>query len=171
MKSPAFVGQIDNHLVDLLESAVPLHDIGKIALPDHILMKGGMFSPEERILMQTHTTIAAEALQDVAKNHSGAAAFLRTAIDIIRHHHERFDGTGYPDRLAGNGIPLGARIVAIADVYDALRCRRAYKPALAHMAAAQIMTQASVGQFDPNLMKIFQEVSPQFETIFQELAD
>ena len=171
MKSLAFANQIDDYLVDLLESAVPLHDIGKIALPDHILMKGGTFSTEERILMQTHTTIASEALQDVAKNHSGAAAFLRTAIDIIRHHHERFDGTGYPDRLAGNGIPLGARIVAIADVYDALRCRRAYKPALAHMAAVQIMTQASAGQFDPSLMKVFQEVNAQFATIFQELVD
>jgi len=170
-KVQAFASQVDQNFVDLLESAVPLHDVGKIALPDHILMKGGTFSSEERLLMQTHTTIAAETLQEVAKQHTSAIAFLRMAIDVIRHHHERFDGTGYPDRLSGNGIPLSARIVAIADVYDALRCRRAYKPALAHMSAVQIMTQASVGQFDPALLQVFAEVAPEFDEIFQELTD
>jgi response regulator RpfG family c-di-GMP phosphodiesterase len=168
---PTFAGQIDRNFIDLLECAAPLRDIGKIALPDHILLKGGTFSSEERILMQTHTTIAADSLQDVAKQFGGAAAFLRMAIDIIRHHHERFDGTGYPDRLIGNSIPLAARIVAIADVYDALRCRRVYKPALAHMAAAQIITQASTGQFDPALVQAFQHASAQFEAIFQEFPD
>jgi response regulator RpfG family c-di-GMP phosphodiesterase len=169
--SQTFASQIDLNFIDLLESAVPLHDVGKIALPDHILMKGGTFTTEERLLMQTHTTIAAETLHEVAKQHTGAIAFLRMAIDVIRHHHERFDGTGYPDRLAGNGIPLAGRIVAIADVYDALRCRRMYKPALAHASAVQIMTQTSPGQFDPILLQIFAEVAPQFEAIFQELPD
>jgi len=121
--------------------------------------------------MQTHTTVAAETLHDIAKQNTGAIAFLRMAIDIIRHHHERFDGTGYPDRLSGDDIPLSARIVAIADVYDALRCRRVYKPALAHFAALQIITQASVGQFDPSLIQIFSDVGPQFENIFRELPD
>ncbi|MCE9532132.1 MAG: protein kinase [Planctomycetes bacterium] len=171
MRSPSFNGQIDRHYIEMLESAVPLHDVGKIALPDHILLKGGTFTTEERILMQTHTTIASETLQEVAKLHAGAAVFLRIAIDIMRHHHERHDGTGYPDRLAGNGIPLAARIVAIADVYDALRCRRVYKPALAHNSAFQIITQASRGQFDPNLIEVFASVGGQFEAIFQELQD
>jgi putative two-component system response regulator len=149
---------------------VPLYDIGKVTLPDHILFKGGTFSSEERILMQTHTTIASETLHEVSKLHSGSGVFLRMAIDIVRHHHERFDGTGYPDRLAGNSIPLGARIVAIADVYDALRCRRSYKPALAHSASVQII-EASSGQFDPNLIHVFREVAPKFETIFREFPD
>ena len=171
MKHPSFLGQIDKTLVDILESAVPMHDVGKIALPDHILLKGGMFSAEERILMQTHTTLASETLTEVAKKHTGAAAFLRVAIDIIRHHHERWDGTGYPDRLSGVNIPLAARIVSIIDVYDALRCRRVYKPALAHNAATQIIIQASIGQFDPNLINVFHDIHSQIDSIFHELAD
>jgi response regulator RpfG family c-di-GMP phosphodiesterase/tRNA A-37 threonylcarbamoyl transferase component Bud32 len=171
MNHPLFAGQIDAQFIDLLESTVPLHDIGKIALPDHILLKGGQFTPEERILMQTHTTIAADTLLEVAKQHSVAADFLRVAIDIIRHHHERFDGTGYPDGLVGEAIPLAARITAIADVYDALRCRRSHKPALAHIAALQIIGQASSGQFDPSLLKVLSEVAPRFEEIFVELPD
>ncbi len=171
MNAAPFTGQIDKHFVELLESVAPLHDIGKIALPDHILLKGGTLGPEERILMQTHTTGASDTLQDVARHHPGAAGFLRMAIDVVRHHHERYDGTGYPDRLAGSAIPLSARMVAIADVYDALRCRRSWKPALAHVAAVQIMTQASNGQFDPQLLVCFQEVHQQFECIFMELAD
>lgn len=170
-KSPAFAGQVDAHYIELLEAAVPLHDIGKVALPDHILIKGGTFTPEERILMQTHTSIAADSLQDMARQHPGATDFLRVAIDIIRHHHERYDGTGYPDGLAGDAIPLAARITAIADVYDALRCRRSYKPALAHLAALQIIGQASNGQFDPNLLEVLASVAPRLEKIFQELAD
>jgi len=121
--------------------------------------------------MQTHTTGASDTLQDVARHHPGAAGFLRMAIDVVRHHHERYDGTGYPDRLAGAAIPLAARMVAIADVYDALRCRRSWKPSLAHLAAVQIMTQASNGQFDPQLLVCFLEVHQQYEAIYLELAD
>lgn len=170
-KSEHFAGQIDPHFVELLESTVALHDIGKIALPDHILLKGGAFTAEERILMQTHTTIAAETLLEIAKDHATSADFTRMAIDVIRHHHERYDGTGYPDGLAGDAIPLAARITAIADVYDALRCRRSYKPALAHLAALQIIGRASESQFDPNLVQVLSEVSARFEKIFQELPD
>ena len=170
-KSPHFVGQVDPRFIDLFDATVPLHDIGKIALPDHILMKGGTFTAEERILMQTHTTIAAETLLEIGKQHPAASDFLHMAIDIIRHHHERYDGTGYPDGLMGEAIPLAARITAIADVYDALRCRRSYKPALAHLAALQIIGQASNGQFDPNLVQILSEVAPRFEKIFRELPD
>jgi HD-GYP domain-containing protein (c-di-GMP phosphodiesterase class II) len=91
------------------------------------------------------------------------------AIDIIRHHHEKHDGTGYPDRLAGSAIPLAARVVALADVYDALRCRRSWKPALAHAAALQLLTEASPGQFDPALLKVFQGCAAEFDRIFHEL--
>ena len=120
--------------------------------------------------MQSHTMMGAETLQEVAKQHGCALAFLQMAIDIARHHHERFDGTGYPDRLAGNDIPLAARLVAFADVYDALRSRRVYKPALSHVAALQIMTEAE-GQFDPALMPVFQRCTPRLERIYRELAD
>jgi response regulator RpfG family c-di-GMP phosphodiesterase len=169
--SPSFAGQIDNHFVEMLECCTPLHDIGKVALPDHILLKPGKLAPDERVLMQTHTSIGAETLKEVAKQHGSALAFLHMAIDITRHHHERFDGQGYPDRLAGSDIPLAARIVAIADVYDAMRSRRIYKPALSHSATMQLMTEGSAGHFDPALLHVFQKCAPEFEKIFHELAD
>lgn len=149
----------------------PLHDIGKVALPDHILMKPGKLTTDERILMQTHTIVGAETLQEVARQHGSALAFLQMGIDISRHHHERFDGSGYPDRLAGNDIPLAARLVALADVYDGVRSRRVYKPALSHTAALQIILEGSPGQFDPLLLPIFQRCSHQFGAVYNELAD
>jgi response regulator RpfG family c-di-GMP phosphodiesterase/serine/threonine protein kinase len=164
-----FAGQIDQAFVDMLACCAPLHDIGKVGLPDHILLKPGKLAPEERILMQAHTTMPAETLSELAQQFGSARAFLQMASDISRYHHERYDGTGYPDRLAGSAIPLAARIVSIADVYDALRCRRSYKPALSHVAAVQLMS-ASTGQFDPALMQAFQRCADRFQQIFQELA-
>jgi len=169
-RTPTFAAQVDAHFIEMLECCAPLHDIGKVGLPDHILLKPGKLDQDERVIMQAHTLIGAETLQEVLKHHGSALAFLRTAIDITRHHHERFDGHGYPDRLAGSDIPLGARLVAMGDVYDALRCRRPYKPALSHMAALQVMT-GQTGQFDPALMPILQRCAPQFERIFRELPD
>ena len=166
---PNFTGQLDQAFVDMLACCAPLHDIGKVGLPDHILLKPGKLAPEERILMQAHTTMAAETLADLASQYGSARAFLQMAGDITRYHHERYDGTGYPDRLVGDAIPLSSRIVSIADVYDALRCRRSYKPALSHMAAVQLMT-ASIGQFDPALMQAFQRCADKFEQVFQEYA-
>ena len=95
--------------------------------------------------MQTHTVIAAVTLQKVAKAHGFSLAFFQMAIEIARHHHERFDGNGYPDRLAGEDISLSARIVAIADVYDALRSKRVYKPAMPHADAVRIMVKEDTG--------------------------
>jgi HD-GYP domain-containing protein (c-di-GMP phosphodiesterase class II) len=145
-----------------------LHDIGKVGLPDHILLKPGKLDPDERMLMQTHTTIGADTLKAVMKQHGSALAFLQMAADIARHHHERFDGEGYPDRLVGNNIPLSARLVAMCDVYDALRSRRSYKPALSHSTAIQVMTKVSVGQFDPALLQVLERCAERFEQIFRE---
>ena len=169
-KTPSFADQIDQPFIDMLECCAPLHDIGKVALPDHILLKPGKLTSDERILMQTHTVVGADILQRVAEQHSFAAAFLQTAFDITRHHHERFDGAGYPDRLAGTAIPLSARIVSIGDVYDALRSRRVYKPALSHAATLQIMLE-SPGQFDPALLDVFQRCAGKFEKIYRDMAD
>jgi response regulator RpfG family c-di-GMP phosphodiesterase len=168
---PTFNSQVDHHFLEMLECCAPLHDIGKVGLPDHILLKPGKLTPDERVLMQAHTLIGAETLREVARLHGAALAFLQMAIDITRHHHERYDGTGYPDRLTGNSIPLAARIVAVCDVYDALRSRRVYKPALSHAATVQLMTEASPGHFDPALMQAFMVCGPQFEGVFRELAD
>jgi response regulator RpfG family c-di-GMP phosphodiesterase len=168
---PGFAGQIDPHFIQMLECCAPLHDIGKVGLPDHILLKPGKLDPDERILMQTHTVIGAETLQEVARHHGASLVFLQMAIDIARHHHERWDGTGYPDRLSGADIPLSARLVAVADVYDALRSRRVYKPALAHEAALQIMLEGSPGHFDPALLPILKRCGPRFNQIHRELTD
>ena len=104
------------------------------------------------------------------EQNGSALVFLRMAADIVRHHHERFDGAGYPDRLAGIGIPLSARLVAICDVYDALRSRRTYKPALSHSSAVQVMTNGCAEQFDPNLLQVFHRCAARFEQIFREFA-
>jgi response regulator RpfG family c-di-GMP phosphodiesterase len=169
--SPNFADQIDANFVQMLECCAPLHDIGKVGLPDHILLKPGKLEPDERIIMQAHTIIGGDTLKTVLRQHGSAVAFLQMAIDIARHHHERFDGQGYPDRLAGTDIPLAARIVSVCDVYDALRSRRVYKPALSHNAALQVMTEASVGQFDPALLQVLHRCNDQFERIFREYAD
>jgi response regulator RpfG family c-di-GMP phosphodiesterase len=166
---PTFSTQINGHFIDMLACCAPLHDIGKAGLPDHILLKPGKLTADERMLMQAHTTIGADILKEVARQHGGALAFLQTAVDIIRHHHERYDGTGYPDRLAGTAIPLAARIVTLADVYDALRSRRSYKPALSHAAALQLMTEASPGQFDPALIPVFVRCAGDFDRIYQDV--
>jgi putative two-component system response regulator len=97
--------------------------------------------------------------------------FLRMAVDIARHHHERFDGNGYPDRLAGANIPLPARLVAVADVYDALRSRRSYKPALSHTAALELMLEGAGAQFDPALAHAFERCAPCFERVYREFGD
>jgi response regulator RpfG family c-di-GMP phosphodiesterase len=170
-RSSSFGARIDAAFIEVLECCAPLHDIGKVGLPDHILLKPGKLDGDERVLMQTHTLIGAETLQGVAQYHGSAMAFLQMAIDIVRHHHERYDGTGYPDRLAGSDIPLAARLVTIADVYDALRSRRAYKPALSHAAALQVMLEVNSGQFDPALLQVFQRCAPQFERIYRESPD
>ncbi len=170
-ESPHFTGQIDQNFIEMVECCAPLHDIGKLGLPDHILLKPGKLSPDERVLMQAHTTIGADTLRQVADNHGFALAFLQMAIEITRHHHERYDGMGYPDRLAGDDIPLAARIVTIGDVYDALRSRRVYKPALSHTAALQLMNEGSSGHFDPNLLQAFNRCATQFAKIYQESPD
>jgi response regulator RpfG family c-di-GMP phosphodiesterase/serine/threonine protein kinase len=170
-EAPTFHDLINNEFVNVLETCVPLHDVGKVGLPDHILMKGGTLTPEERLLMQAHTTCAAETLHAAARANPVEGSFLRTVIDVIRHHHERFDGTGYPDRLTGTDIPLAARIVAICDVYDALRSRKPYKPALSHTVTVQIITEGSTGQFDPDLLAVFRKIAAEFETIYADDPD
>jgi response regulator RpfG family c-di-GMP phosphodiesterase len=170
-RAPAFASIIDANFVRTLEDCAPLHDIGKAALPDHILNKPGPLDPNERLVMQAHTTIGADTLREVARQHPFATAFLHTAIDIARSHHERWDGTGYPDRLAGDRIPLPARLLALADVYDALRSRRVYKPGLTHTTTVMTMTEGSTGHFDPALVEVFRKVADQFDRIFREFND
>jgi response regulator RpfG family c-di-GMP phosphodiesterase len=168
---PGFAPLLDANFVRCLEDAAPLHDVGKAALPDYVLNKPGPLDPTERVVMQAHTTIGADTLREVARRHPFATGFLHTAIDIARSHHERWDGTGYPDRLAGDRIPLAARVLAVADVYDALRGRRVYKPALTHTTAVMTMTEGPGGHFDPALLEVFRGCADQFDRIFREFTD
>jgi response regulator RpfG family c-di-GMP phosphodiesterase len=171
VRLPVFAAQIDANFIQMLACCAPLHDIGKVGVPDHILLKPGKLDADERLIMQTHTTVGAAMLEKAAKQGGFSTGFFRMAIEIVRHHHERYDGTGYPDRLAAEAIPLAARVVAFGDVYDALRSRRPYKPALTHAATVQLMTQSSAGQFDPVLMQAFQRCAARFEEIFGEVRD
>ena len=170
-EQPAFSPLMDGPFVRTLEDAAPLHDIGKAALPDSVLNKPGPLTPEERAVMQTHTTIGAETLRAVAVRSPFAVGFLQTAADIARSHHERWDGTGYPDRLGGEAIPLAARVVAVADVYDALRSKRVYKPGLSHATAVETMTARSPGHFDPALLDVFRRSAGEFDRIFREFDE
>ena len=139
-----------------------------MALPDHILNKPGKLDPEERLQMQTHTVVGAETLRDLTKSQGFTAGFLQMAVDIARSHHERYDGAGYPDGLAGEAIPLAARFVAVADVYDALRSRRVYKPPLSHHIAVATISENSHGHFDPRMLGVFRRCQARFEQIFRD---
>ncbi len=163
-------GQVDQNFIDTLEICAPLHDIGNVFLPDHILLKPGKLSTEDMHFIQAHADIGANILKEVADHYNFSETFLRMAAEITRHHHERFDGKGYPDGLAGNDIPLAARILSVADAYDAIRTRRSYKPAFPHVTACKKIETAA-GQFDPVLVQGFLSCADQFDRIYQEWAD
>jgi putative two-component system response regulator len=138
--------------LDGLELAARLHDIGKLVIPDAILLKAGRLDPTEKHLMRTHAAIGAEILA------GSALPAAESARAIARHHHERWDGTGYPDRLAGEAIPVAARVAALADVYDALTHERPYKPAWPHEQAVDYIAGERGAQFDPRLVDQFLEM-------------
>jgi HD-GYP domain-containing protein (c-di-GMP phosphodiesterase class II) len=121
--------------------------------------------------MQQHTTSGAAALQEVGRQHGSLLRFMQMASDVCRCHHERFDGTGYPNQIRGPAIPLSAKITAFADVYDSLRSWRAHRPAVSHISALQIMRSLSEGHFDPSLLPAFERCGPRFEAIFRDSVD
>lgn len=138
----------------LMYSCSPLHDIGKVGIPDAVLQKPGKLTGDEFEIMKRHTLIGADTIR-IAMEASSESLMLRTSYDIARSHHERWDGTGYPDRLAGTDIPLSARIMAVADVYDALRSPRVYKPAMSHEEAARIIRESAGSHLDPFVVEAF----------------
>ena len=168
---PAFAPLIDPVFVRNLEDAAPLHDIGKAALPDGILNKPAGLTAEERARMETHTTIGAATLQAVADEHPFSVGFLQTAVDIARSHHERWDGTGYPDRLSAEAIPLSARLLAVCDVYDALRAKRVYKDGKTHAEAVKMIVEGSPGHFDPALVTAFVNCADELDRVFEEVGE
>ncbi len=156
--------------IDDLYLSTLLHDVGKVGIPDGILFKPGRLAPEEFSVMKLHAVIGQETIQK-AQARLGDGSFLTMGISIAGHHHERWDGTGYPEGLAGEDIPLAARIVSIADVYDALNSPRVYKEAWSHQKTTEYMAEGSGTQFDPELVKIFLEEEKRFEKIRDEMKD
>jgi len=145
---------IDGEYVQLLYLTAPLHDIGKIGIPDNVLLKPGRLTPEEFEIMKRHTTIGGETLQAVTQAHP-EVQYLTMARDIAFTHHERFDGTGYPFGLRGQDIPLCGRVTALADVYDALTSRRVYKAKMSHEETRKIILESVGTHFDPDIVDAF----------------
>jgi putative two-component system response regulator len=161
---PYYARQLNELHPESLLKAVPIHDIGKIGVPDNILLKPGRLTPEEFEIIKTHTTIGSDII-DTLLTHDEGDEYLHHCRDICRHHHERFDGKGYPDGLAGEVIPLSARILSIVDVYDALVNSRVYKPAFSHEEAIRLIVDGKGTQFDPGLIDAFQDVHPTFSSL------
>ncbi len=165
-RSGPYTDLIDDRFLQDLYRASPLHDIGKVAVPDAILQKPGRLTAEEYEVMKRHVLTGAETL-DQAREYLGTGSFMDMAAEIARYHHEKFDGSGYCEGLCGQAIPLSARIVALADVYDALTSRRVYKPPMPPDDACQIILGESGGHFDPAIVEAFvrcrDEFTPQGE--------
>ncbi len=162
--TPDFSRTIDAAFIRELGHAAPLHDLGKIGIPDSILLKPGRLTPEEMAVMRRHCQIGADCIRSVMSRTPGAG-FLSMALEIAAAHHEWFDGSGYPAGLSGDEIPLAARIAALADVYDALRMKRPYKSAMTHEQARDIIAQGSGKQFDPRMVKAFLEREAEFSSL------
>jgi putative two-component system response regulator len=165
-----FQGQIDAEFIRLVYLTSPLHDIGKVGIPDCVLRKPGRLSDKEFAIMKTHTTLGAETL-DAALKRFPDARFLKVARNIAAYHHERWDGSGYPHGLVGEAIPLCARIVAVADVYDALTSKRCYKDAYSHHMARSIIAGDAGTHFDPAIVEAFLEIEDDFVAIQERFSE
>ena len=163
---PRFRAQLDDEIIELLFKSAPLHDVGKVAIPDSILLKPGKLSPDEWTIMKTHCVAGHDAIVTAARElGEGGGSFLGFAAEIAYGHHERWDGTGYPRGLAGEQIPLCARLMAVADVYDALISKRVYKDAYPHETAVHMMTEERGSHFDPDVLDAMLAVVDEFDAI------
>lgn len=150
-----YADQLSESNIHLIAHSAPLHDIGKVGIPDSILLKPGKLTPEEWEIMKTHSALGAKALEMVEQRHADAAPHVTYAKQIARHHHEKWDGSGYPDGLIGEDIPLSARLMALADVFDALISKRVYKDSWSHEEAFDFIIQSSGTHFDPLVVESF----------------
>ncbi len=160
---------LNERQIQLISSASAMHDIGKIVIPDAVLNKPGRLTPEEFEIIKTHTTSGSEILERFDRIHR--EEYFIYATTICRHHHERWDGRGYPDHLKGEEIPVSAQAVGIADCYDALTTQRVYKPALAHETAISMIIGGECGQFSPKMLKCFSAVAPAIAKLAKAYAD
>ncbi|BEU96676.1 two-component system response regulator [Acidovorax sp. DW039] len=168
---PRFRDELTEAAIEMIFKSAPLHDIGKVGIPDRILLKPGKLTPEEFEIMKTHTNLGLEAILAAEKDTSHSNPFFRYAKEITYSHQEKWDGSGYPEGLVGNTIPLSARLMAVADVYDALISERVYKPAYSHEAAVQIILDGRGSHFDPDMVDAFMALSEDFRAIALRFAD
>lgn len=160
----------DAHIERLFKSA-PLHDIGKVGIPDRILLKPGHFDDQEMQIMKTHAMLGRDAISHAEKSLGTQLEFLSMAKEIALSHQEKWDGSGYPEGLCGDAIPISARLMAVADVYDALISRRVYKDAMSHEQAVQIIADGRGKHFDPDVVDAFLQISDEFRAIAERFAD
>ena len=168
---PRFALELTDENIELLYRSAPLHDIGKVAIPDRILLKPGQLDREEFEVMKLHAVYGRDTIMLVEKHIGGTNGFLMFAREIAHSHQEKWDGSGYPESLAGEQIPLSARLMAVADVYDALISRRVYKPAFSHQQALEIMRKGRGSHFDPDVLDAFFEIEGQFAEIARTWRD
>jgi putative two-component system response regulator len=167
---PKYNAWIDADFISFLQKASPLHDIGKVGIRDVILLKPGKLTPEEFEEMKQHTSIGANTLEEVYQKYP-SNYFVKIGIEIAESHHEKWDGSGYPKGLKGEEIPLSARIMALADVYDALRSKRVYKEAYSNEKTREIIAQGSGKHFDSFVVDAFLEMEQEFENAYTELIN
>ncbi len=168
---PRFSDFLTPETIQLLHKSAPLHDIGKVGIPDNILLKPGKLTPDEYAIMQTHAEIGRNAIMAAEAGLDTPTSFLRLARETAWSHHEKWDGTGYPQGLSGDDTMISGRIMAVADVYDALISKRVYKPAFSHEHASSIIKEGSGTQFDPDIVDAFMEESAQFREIALKYVD
>ena len=168
---PRFASFLTTETIDQLFKSAPLHDIGKIGIPDAILLKPGKLTCEEFEIMKTHTTLGRNAIAKAEEQMDVPSTFLRFAREIAHYHQEKWDGSGYPEGLAGEAIPVSARLMALADVYDALISRRVYKPPYPHEQSVEIIRQGSGKHFDPDMVEAFLAIHESFRQIAEYFVD
>jgi putative two-component system response regulator len=161
----------DDKTLEMLLKSAPLHDIGKVGVPDRILLKPGRFEPEEFEIMKTHCALGRDAILQAEHELGIEVPFLKLAKEIAYYHQEKWDGSGYPEGLSGDDIPISARLMAVADVYDALISRRVYKTGMPHEKAVQIISQSAGSHFDPDIVDAFMELKDEFKAIADRFAD
>jgi len=168
---PRFSSLLTDENIDLLYKSAPLHDIGKVGVPDRILLKPGKLGADEFDIMKLHTVYGRDAIIAVEKHLGGSNGFLAFAREIAYSHQEKWDGSGYPEGLAGDAIPVSARLMAVADVYDMLISRRVYKPAVGHEEALATMKQGRGSHFDPDIFDAFLRIEVRIRAIAAQYSD
>jgi len=169
---PPFDALLSDRMIELLYKSAPLHDIGKIGIPDRILLKPGRLSEEEFHLMQRHAALGLKAIENAERRLGMRVPFLRVAKEMAHSHHEHWDGSGYPQGLSGNDIPVAGRLMALADVYDALVHARIYRPVpFSHEQAGMVLLKGRGTQFDPAVVDAFIEIADDFAKIARNYPD